>query len=162
MNPRDLSNTSAKPSPHWPRGCTPRLDELLVMLRQFDEQKGWNTGFLSCAHWLSWRTGIDMGAAREKVRVARALPALPDAVVPCSGERFCTEGSRADRVATPANEERMLQLVYHATAAQVERVARAWRRCDRLEEERETGRRHLGRTATTYVDDDGMVVLRAG
>jgi hypothetical protein len=51
--------------------------ELLVMLRQFDEQNGWNTGFLSCAHWLSWRTGIDMGAAREKVRVARALPALP-------------------------------------------------------------------------------------
>jgi hypothetical protein len=27
--------------------------ELLVMLRQFDEQKGWNTGFMTCAHWLS-------------------------------------------------------------------------------------------------------------
>ena len=47
------------------------------MLRQFDAQNGWNTGFLSCAHWLSWRTGIDMGAAREKVRVAKALTALP-------------------------------------------------------------------------------------
>jgi len=51
--------------------------ELLVMLRQFDEQSGWNNGFLSCAHWLSWRTGIDMGAAREKVRVAKALVKLP-------------------------------------------------------------------------------------
>ena len=51
--------------------------ELLVMLRQFDAQGGWNTGFMSCAHWLSWRTGIDMGAAREKVRVAKALHALP-------------------------------------------------------------------------------------
>ncbi|HEV8395713.1 MAG TPA: DUF222 domain-containing protein [Vicinamibacterales bacterium] len=51
--------------------------QLLVMLREFDSQKGWNNGFLSCAHWLSWRTGIDMGAAREKVRVARALDVLP-------------------------------------------------------------------------------------
>ena len=40
--------------------------ELLVMLRQFDAQQGWGHGFLSCAHWLSWRTGTDMGAAREK------------------------------------------------------------------------------------------------
>src|SRR5687767_12026529 len=51
--------------------------ELLVMLREFDAQRGWNNGFLSCAHWLNWRTGIDLGAAREKVRVARALPGLP-------------------------------------------------------------------------------------
>jgi hypothetical protein len=51
--------------------------QLLVLLREFDERAGWNNGFLSCAHWLSWRTGIDPGAAREKVRVARALPQLP-------------------------------------------------------------------------------------
>ena len=51
--------------------------ELLVLLQQFDAQAGWNNGCLSCAHWLHWKTGIDLGAAREKVRVARALPALP-------------------------------------------------------------------------------------
>ena len=51
--------------------------EFLTMLREYDEGKGWNNGFLSCAHWLNWRTGIDLGAAREKVRVARALPGLP-------------------------------------------------------------------------------------
>jgi hypothetical protein len=44
---------------------------------EFDARLGWNNGCLSCAHWLHWRTGIDLGAAREKVRVARALPALP-------------------------------------------------------------------------------------
>src|SRR5688500_4814493 len=43
--------------------------ELLVMLRDFDEQGGWNGGFRSCAHWLNWRAGIALGAAREKVRV---------------------------------------------------------------------------------------------
>ena len=51
--------------------------QLLVLLYEFDERKGWNNGFLSCAHWLSWRTSINPGAAREKVRVARALPQLP-------------------------------------------------------------------------------------
>jgi hypothetical protein len=32
-------------------------------------------GFASCAHWLHWRTGIDLGASREKMRVARARDA---------------------------------------------------------------------------------------
>src|SRR6185436_11610094 len=41
------------------------------------------------------------------------------------------------------------------------RVVRAWRRCDRVEEARDTERRHLSRTVKTYVDDDGMLVLRA-
>jgi hypothetical protein len=52
--------------------------ELLVLIGPFDAAAGWgSTGCLSCAHWLSWRTGIDPGAAREKVRVARALADLP-------------------------------------------------------------------------------------
>jgi hypothetical protein len=46
---------------------------LLVMLAEFDRRGGWKArGHASCAHWLSFRTGIDMGAAREKVRAARA------------------------------------------------------------------------------------------
>ncbi len=43
---------------------------LLVLIREFDQREGWGTGFKTCAHWLSWRTGIAMGPAREKVRVA--------------------------------------------------------------------------------------------
>jgi hypothetical protein len=50
---------------------------LLVLLGEFDAREGWGWGFKSCAHWLSWRTGIAPVAAREKVRVARALGALP-------------------------------------------------------------------------------------
>jgi hypothetical protein len=41
---------------------------LLELLRQFDARGGWNNGFQSCAHWLSWRIGLDLGAARERVR----------------------------------------------------------------------------------------------
>ncbi|MXY17399.1 MAG: DUF222 domain-containing protein, partial [Acidobacteria bacterium] len=50
--------------------------ELLVLIREFDARTGWS-GCTSCAHWLSWRTGLAPGAAREHVRVARALGKLP-------------------------------------------------------------------------------------
>src|SRR5262245_40374113 len=50
---------------------------LLELIRDFDARGGWGNGFRSCAHWLSWRVGLDLGAAREKVRVARALATLP-------------------------------------------------------------------------------------
>src|SRR6266700_6223183 len=50
---------------------------LLDLIRDFDARSGWNTGFRSCAAWLTWRIGLDPGAARERVRVARALGALP-------------------------------------------------------------------------------------
>jgi hypothetical protein len=50
----------------------------LVLIAEFDRRAGWNCGLTkSCAHWLNWRCGIDLGAAREKVRVARALESLP-------------------------------------------------------------------------------------
>lgn len=50
----------------------------LVLIAEFDRREGWGDGATqSCAHWLSWKCGIDPGAAREKVRVARALDALP-------------------------------------------------------------------------------------
>ncbi|MPY87799.1 MAG: DUF222 domain-containing protein, partial [Luteitalea sp.] len=81
--------------------------ELLVLIRQFDAQAGWNAGFTSCAHWLSWRTGLDLGAAREKVRVARALATLP--VVSAAmqrGELSYSKVRALSRVATPESETR--------------------------------------------------------
>src|SRR5438132_6423416 len=50
---------------------------LLALIREFDARGGWNSGFSSCAAWLGWRVGLDLGAARERVRVARALGTLP-------------------------------------------------------------------------------------
>src|SRR5438067_3797189 len=50
---------------------------LLELIREFDARGGWNHGFRSCAHWLSWRVGMKLGAGREHVRVARALGSLP-------------------------------------------------------------------------------------
>jgi hypothetical protein len=44
-----------------------------VQIREFDAGGGWANGFPSCAAWLTWRIGLAPGAAREHVRVARAL-----------------------------------------------------------------------------------------
>ena len=52
-------------------------ERLLALIREFDARGGWNNGFASCAAWLSWRVGLDPGAARERIRVARALATLP-------------------------------------------------------------------------------------
>src|SRR6185436_2882208 len=129
--------------------------ELLVMLRQFDADLGWNNGFLSCAHWLHWRTGIDLGAAREKVRVAHALAELPGLSGALQAGVISYAKVRAiTRVATPANEGQLLDIALTATAFQVERVVRAWRRCDRVAEARQADARHLHRGLSTYVDDD--------
>ena len=134
--------------------------ELLVLIRQFDEANGWST-CVSCAHWLSWRTGLAPGAAREHVRVARALgklPKLSDAmrrgIVSYSKVRAVT------RVATPETEQALLDVALCGTATHVEQVVRGWRRVDRAAEQAEDRVRHAARSLSTWVDDDGMVVVR--
>src|SRR5439155_565946 len=82
---------------------------LLALIREFDARAGWNTGFRSCAAWLSWRVGLDPGAAREKVRVARALGTLPLlAQALARGELSYAKVRALTRVATPETEERLL------------------------------------------------------
>jgi len=136
--------------------------ELLVLIRQFDTSGGWSdAGALSCAHWLNWRIGLGLGAAREKVRVAHALADLPQISAAMARGTLSFSKVRAlTRVATPATETRLLDLALSATAAQVERFTRAWRRVDRTVAADETARRHLHRHLDVWVDDDGMVVLR--
>ena len=135
--------------------------QLLVLLREFDARSGWNNGFLSCAHWLHWRTGFDPGASREKVRVARRLPALPRIAWAMERGQLSYAKVRAlTRVATPDNEAALLDVALAGTAAQVERLVRAWRRVDRATDARIDDARHLNRTLSMWVDDDGMVVIR--
>jgi hypothetical protein len=111
--------------------------------------------------WLHWRTGIDLGAARQKVRVARALATLPKISAAMQRGSLSYAKVRAlTRIATPANEERLLEVALAATAAHVERLVRAWRRVDDLEAARQTERRHQQRALTLHVDEDGMILIR--
>src|SRR5438128_3492779 len=134
---------------------------LLDLIREFDARAGWNTGFSSCAAWLSWRVGLARGAAREKVRVARArgtLPLLAQALA--RGELSYAKVRALTRVATPETEERLLGVGRAGTAAHVERIVRGWRRVDRHTEARESARQHASRALHVYEDEDGTVVLR--
>jgi 5-methylcytosine-specific restriction endonuclease McrA len=134
---------------------------LLVLIREFDARGGWNTGFRSCAAWLSWRVGLDLGAARERVRVARALGTLPRlAEALARGELSYAKVRALTRVATPETEARLLAVGRAGTAAHVERIVRGWRSVDRRAEVRETALRHARRGLRVYQDEDGMVVVR--
>jgi hypothetical protein len=134
---------------------------LLDLIRDFDARGGWNTGFRSCAAWLSWRVGLDLGAARERVRVARALGTLPLlAEALARGELSYAKVRALTRVATPETEARLLGVGRAGTAAHVERIVRGWRRVDRRAEARESALRHARRGLRVYQDEDGMVVVR--
>ena len=134
---------------------------LLDLIREFDTCEGWNTGFRSCAAWLSWRVGLDLGAARQRVRVARALGSLPRfAQALATGELSYAKVRALTRVATPETEERLLAVGRAGTADHVERIVRGWRRVDRKAEAAEVARRHASRALHVYHDEDGMVILR--
>jgi hypothetical protein len=134
---------------------------LLALIREFDARGGWNSGFRSCAAWLSWRVGLDPGAARERVRVARALGTLPRlAGALARGELSYAKVRALTRVATPETEARLLAVGRAGTAAHVERIVRGWRQVDRRAEARETAQRHARRALHVHQDTDGMVSVQ--
>src|SRR5213083_941656 len=134
---------------------------LLDLIRDFDARGGWNIGFRTCADWLSWRVGLTPGAARERVRVARALGTLPLlAQALARGELSYAKVRALTRVATPETEARLLGVGRGGTAAQVERIVRGWRRVDRQAEAKESARQHATRALHVYEDEDGTVVVR--
>jgi len=134
---------------------------LLDLIREFDAREGWNHGFRSCAHWLAWRVGMDLGAARERVRVARALGSLPRlAEAFARGELSYAKVRAMTRVAAAETEERLLAVGKAGSACQVERIIRGWRRVDQIAEAREEAHRHKSHALQVYQDADGMVVVR--
>ena len=102
---------------------------LLELIAQFDKEEGWGVdGCNSCAHWLNWKCGISQNAAREKVRVAHALANLPLTHASfAKGEISYSKVRAMSRVATPENEDYLLMIAKHGTAAHVETVVRGYR-----------------------------------
>ena len=104
---------------------------------------------------------MKLGAAREHVRVARALGSLPLlAEALASGELSYSKVRELTRVAAPETEERLLAVGKAGTACHVERIVRGWRRVDRAAEAREDAHRHKARALHVYQDGDGMVRIR--
>src|SRR5690606_3969257 len=135
----------------------------LALIAEFDRRKGWADGSTrSCAHWLGWKCGIDLGAAREKVRVARALEALPRiSAAMAGGELSYSEVRALSRVATPATEDTLLMIALHGTAAHVEKVVRHLRRAQESIALDREARQLATRGLHYHYDDDGSLVLQA-
>ncbi len=102
----------------------------LALIAELDRRKGWaEWGVKSCAHWLNWKCGIGLGAAREKVRVARALTSLPQvAAAMAEGRISYFKAREMTRVANAANESYLLNIALCGTASHVEHVVRGYRR----------------------------------
>ncbi|MGH7389539.1 MAG: DUF222 domain-containing protein [Candidatus Rokuibacteriota bacterium] len=134
---------------------------LLDLIRDFDARGGWGNGFASCAAWLTWRVGFAPGAAREHVRVARALGTLPRLRQALArGELSYSKVRELTRVATPETEERLLAVGRAGTAEHVQRIVRGWRRVDRIAEAREAKLQHAVRALSVYPEEDGTVRIR--
>jgi hypothetical protein len=129
---------------------------LLSHLRMFDAHDGWGgMGFVSTATWLAWRIGIGAGAAREHVRVARALGELRlvDSAF-ASGKLSYAKVRAISRVATPETEQDFIDVAMHATASQIEKLTAAYRRVRIDPSELTTDLRRFVRRAETR---SGMV-----
>ena len=107
------------------------------------------TAATACAAWLTWRVGLAPGAAREHVRVARALGTLPCLAEALGrGELSHSKIRELTRVATPETEERLLAVGRAGTAEHVQRIVRGWRRMDTKAEARQAVRQHAARSCT--------------
>lgn len=126
---------------------------LLTLISEMDGRLSLEDGVKSMAHWLNWRCGISLCAAREKVRVARALRELPrTAEAFRCGALSYSKARVITRVANPDIEEELLDIAHCGTASHLDRVVRGYRTATR--EERQA-RREL-RAFNHDFDEDGM------
>lgn len=139
---------------------TARMARWLALVGEFDRREGWSewAGCRSTAEWIAWRCALSPRAAREHVRVARALRDLPltrDAFE--SGRLSYAKARVLTRVADGASEADLLELARHATAAQLERMLRAFRRVSTAEAQAAQENRYVA----WHWDEDGSLCLRA-
>lgn len=134
----------------------------LGLVAEYDRRMAWaEWDCKSCAHWLAWRCGLGMNAAREHVRVARSLVDLPSITKEFEAGRLSFTQVRAlTRVAIPDNEGGLVELARQAPAAQLEGMVRAFRGAVRAQETKEAKRRQVMRHLTYYYDDDGSFVIK--
>lgn len=157
----------------------------LKLIAEFDRRQAWaGAGIRSCAHWLNWKCGIAMSAAREKIRTARALEGLPGINAAFQkGELSFSKVRAMTRVATEENESHLLNIAEYGTAQHMEVLVKAFRTVSRIADkaedfyaadlglnETEIETRHQlsqqqlqqeNRSVTCYQDEDGMWIIKA-
>jgi len=133
-----------------------------VLIAEYDRSRAYERhGLANTAQWLNWQCGIRSVAAREKVRVARSLEALPEiSAAFASGEVSYSKVRAMTRVATAANESVLVNVARHGTASHVEKLVRKYRWTER----RDAGKlahAHANRAVHYFYDDADTFVLHA-
>lgn len=134
----------------------------LALIAELDRRCGWaEWGVKSCAHWLNWKCGIGLGAAREKVRVARALGTLPRiAAAMTEGRLSYAKVREMTRVADPFNEDYLLNIALCGTASHVEQVARSYRRALDTQELTREAIQDRDQCLSFFTEPDGSMAIR--
>jgi Domain of unknown function (DUF222) len=131
----------------------------LELVAEYDRRRGWaEWGCHSCAHWVSWRCGVALVAAREHVRVARRLESLPlvhEAFA--QGQLSYSKVRALARLEAVEREADLLAMARHASASQLERVVRAYRGVVAVERAARGGRPE--RWVSYSRADDGSLLL---
>ncbi len=135
----------------------------LSLIAEFDRREAWaEWGVKSCAHWLNWKCGLDLGTAREKLRVAHALEQLPRiAAAMAAGSLSYSKVRAMTRVADTATEKYLLNVALQGTAHQVEKLVRAFRRAKESQELSREARQQANRSLSWFHDEDGSLVIKA-
>jgi Domain of unknown function (DUF222)/HNH endonuclease len=134
----------------------------LALVAELDRRRGWaEWGVKSCAHWLNWKCGIDLGTARERIRVAHALEKLPRVAAAMAEGRLSYAKARGlTRVADAVNEDYLLNIALCGTASHVEHVVRGYRRAlDATELTREAVQQR-DQSLWFHTEPDGSLVVR--
>jgi len=134
----------------------------LTLIAEFDRRNGWCDGKLhSCAHWLNFKVGLNLGAAREKIRVAHALEGLPKiAASMARGELSYSKVRALTRIACDTTEDSLLMIALHGTAHHVERLVRHYRQAEHAEELAREARQEEKYKLNYWYDSDGSLIVQ--
>ena len=132
----------------------------IKLIGAMDRTRGWDErGYCNLGNWLDHRCGLGPCAARERIRIARALVRLPridaafrDGILSYSKVRAIT------RVATRETEAMLLAIAGRSSAAQLESLVRTHERVGRDDRERVYSEERRG---LSWYYEDGMVVVTA-
>jgi hypothetical protein len=135
----------------------------LALIAEFDRRRGWaECGVKSCAHWLNWKCGIALGAAREKLRTAHALVGLPRIAGAMAEGRLSFSKVRAmTRVAEPSNEDFLLNIGLNGTASHVEKLVRGYRQAQESQELSREASQQRNQSLWWLHEPDGSLTIKA-
>ncbi len=132
----------------------------IKLIAAMERTRGWREGgYCNLGNWLDHRCGLGPCAARERIRIGRALAKLPrideafrDGVISYSKVRAIT------RVATPETDALLLAIAEGSSAAQLESLVRTYERVGGIDRKRASSEHRRG---LSWRYEDGMLVITA-